>query len=265
MDVWTAIEPLRSAIGSDDPHEWLAARSGETFREKSGRRTFRFQVDGRSYFAKESSGVGTREALKELSSLRTPPLDTRREVRALERLGAAGVAVPELMGWGVRGRHPLRRRSFVVTGDVGTQRTLEDVAASLSPTDFSQRRRWVRRAARLVASLHAAGVNHRDLYLGHILVRGTSDAPELVLIDLHRAQVWERIPGRWLAKDLGALAFAAQGHGLRRTDLARFVTEYAGASYARTIRSSPGFWRRVVARVDRTNAERARKGRNFGG
>ncbi|QDV06253.1 Lipopolysaccharide core heptose(I) kinase RfaP [Planctomycetes bacterium Poly30] len=265
MNHWTAIEPLRSAIGEGDPYEWLAARSGETFREKGGRRTFRFDQGGQSYFAKLASGIGVREALKELTSLRTPPLDASREAHALQTLRSSGVAAPTLIGWGVRGQRWLRRRSFLVTEDVGTQRTLGEVAASLRPGDFRARRAWIRRVARLVAGMHAAGVNHRDLYFGHLLVRGEDRNPEIVLIDLHRAQVWTRIPERWLAKDLGALGFAAQNHGLSRTDLARFVRDYAGAGYARTIRSSPRLWRRVSARVERTNAERARKGERFGG
>lgn len=265
MEHWAADDPLHASVGKSDPYQWLAGQRGETLREKAGRRTFRFTSNGTSYFAKLSRGVGLREALKELSSLRTPPLDSEREARALERLDESNVPAPRLVGWGRRGWFLLHRRSFVITQDVGTQRTLEDVAKTISPEAFLERRRWIERVARLAAAMHDAGVNHRDLYFGHILVQGDVEAPELVLIDLHRAQVWKKIPERWLAKDLGALGFAAIDHGLTRTDRARFVKHYAGATFASTVRARRSLWKRAAKRIVRIEAERQRKGANFGG
>ncbi len=262
-DHWTATPALRAAIGDGDPFQRVASLEGETFREKDGRRTFRFEVQGRGYFAKLHGGVALAEALKELTSWRTPPLDAGREARALERLHHAGVPAAKVAGWGVRGRGPLSRESFVITEDVGSQRTLGDLAASLDAADFRGRRRLIRCVADLVRTMHGAGVNHRDLYFGHILAP-KAGAP-LVLIDLHRAQIWKRIPLRWIVKDLGALGFAALPLGLSRTDRARFVSAYTGGRFANCVRGQPRLWGRVLARVERTDRERRRKGARFGG
>lgn len=266
MDHWTATPPLRSAIGEGDPYEWLDAREGDAFRHKDGRRTFRFEHGGNHYFAKVQSGVGINEAVKELASLRTPPLDASREVRALTRLAEAGVRAPKLAGWGVRSRGPLRRRSFVITEDVGTQRTLGDVAEALPSGAAADRMRLLEEVGQLTAQMHAAGVNHRDLYFGHILVRGsTQGTRDLVLIDLHRAQVWKRIPKRWIAKDLGTLTFAAQPFRLSRTERLRFLIAYTGDRQEAQALWQSALARAVLARVDRINAERIRKGDDFGG
>jgi heptose I phosphotransferase len=266
VDHWNAIEPIRSAIGDGDPFAWLSALPGTTFREKNGRRTFRFEQGGQGYFAKVSRGPGARETLKELLSLRTPPLDARREVLALERLHAAGIPAPQVAGSGVSGGRPLARRSFVITADVGTQRTLGEEASQLDPADHAGRRQLIQETAALVRRMHAAGVNHRDLYFGHILVRTERGARELVLIDLHRAQIWKHIPERWIVKDLGALGFAAADLKLSRTDRARFVMAYSGSEhFACTIRSARSLWKHVEARIRRTLTERERKGDRFGG
>ena len=93
--------------------------------------------------------------------------------------------------------------------------------------------------------MHAAGVNHRDCYLVHVLcpepVPGV--APQPVLLDLHRAQIREVVPQRWRAKDLGGLAFSAMDANLTRTDLFRFVRAYAGGSAAAALRAAPSLWR----------------------
>ncbi len=266
MDYWTATESLRSAIGESDPLEWLNAREGDAFRDKDGRRTFRFEHDGKRYFAKVQSGIGLTEAVKELTSLRTPPLDARREVRALKRLDAAQVPAPELAGWGVRSNGPLRRRSFIITEDVGSQTTVGDLADELAQDDWAGRRQLIQRVAELTGKMHAAGVNHRDLYFGHILAAESADGSRaLVLIDLHRAQVWEQVPERWLAKDLGTLGFAALPYELSRTERLRFLLAYTGdRSRARELWRSP-VGLSAAARIYRIEAERIRKGENFGG
>lgn len=266
MDYWTATETLRSAIGESDPLDWLDAQEGDAFRHKDGRRTFRFELDGRRYFAKVQSGVGLAEAVKELASLRTPPLDARREVRALERLGEAGVPAPKLAGWGVRSNGLLRRRSFIITEDVGTQRTVDDLARELDTDAWGDRRRLVGEVAQLACAMHSAGVNHRDLYFGHILALEEQNAArQLVLIDLHRAQVWKAVPERWRAKDLGTLGFAALPYRLSQAERLRFLLAYTGdRSRARELWRSP-VGRSAAARIDRIEAERVRKGDDFGG
>ncbi|MEM8713375.1 MAG: lipopolysaccharide kinase InaA family protein, partial [Planctomycetota bacterium] len=128
-------EPLRSSIGEADPMRWLAERPAAVIRDKPGRRTIRFELNGNRFFAKLHSGPGVREVIKELSSLRTPPLDAGREAHALAHLAARSVPVPRLVAWGVRGRWPGARASFLVTEDVGTQRTAGDALRAIPNGD----------------------------------------------------------------------------------------------------------------------------------
>ncbi len=267
MPLWTATEPFRSLWdGGLDPFAWLesAAAGARPEREIDGRTTFRFEVEGGSYYAKLHRGVSVQEIAKNLLSLRRPVVDAQLESRALRRLERAGVPVPELMASGSDGAGVRRRRSFVVTRDVGTQRSLRDALQELGPPDLwpkALRRKLVVDVARTVRAVHDAGVNHRDLYLVHFLVPGTLEqADPLVLIDLHRAGTRERVPARWRHKDLGGLAFDARELGLVERDLTRFAATYLRSGGA-PVRVD---WRAVLRRADRLSREKRRKGPRFG-
>ncbi|MDR2637821.1 MAG: lipopolysaccharide core heptose(I) kinase RfaP, partial [Zoogloeaceae bacterium] len=82
--------------------------------------------------------------------------------------------------------------------------------------------------AEMVGRMHRAGVNHRDCYLCHFLLRQGAGEPAqaLALIDLHRAQVRAATPRRWRDKDLAALYFSALDIGLTRRDKLRFLSRY---------------------------------------
>ena len=166
------------------------------------------------------------------------------ELQAIARLDAAGLPTLSVAAWGVsRDLLPTRRRSFLVTRAVEHEETLEDRARAplLEP---GERRDRIRALAGLVRRMHDAGVNHRDLYLVHVLL--CSD--ELRLIDLHRAQVRGAVPRRWRAKDLAALAFSARATGaLGPADERRFVACYARGA----LRRDEDFWRDVERRAAR--------------
>lgn len=241
--------PFHDLWRDTDPYEWLADVDGETFRHVDGRRTFRFELDGQAYFAKTHDGTSPLEVLKNWLFLRPPIYDAYAEVRAIRRLERVGVPVPKIVAWGRCGRRRTARRSFLVTRDVGTQRTLEDVARE-GPRE-PERRIVVRDLAVLARAMHAAGVNHRDCYLTHVLVRALDpDHADLVLLDLHRAQVRDTVPLRWRAKDLAGLWFSSAPARPRRTELMRFVRCYTGAPASVELRANSSFWRAVRRRRD---------------
>ena len=82
----------------------------------------------------------------------------------------------------------------------------------------------------MTAKMHAAGVNHRDCYLCHFLL----DIPlfenhqqiKLSVIDLHRAQIRDKVPTRWRDKDLIGLYFSSTKIGLTNRDIWRFLKVY---------------------------------------
>ena len=96
--------------------------------------------------------------------------------------------------------------------------------------------------------MHRAGINHRDCYLCHFLLKkATLDAPEpeLHIIDLHRAQLRDRVPYRYLVKDVAGLFFSALDVPLSRRDVWRFIARYSGRPVKRELAERGGFWRDV--------------------
>ena len=212
---------------------------GTTYRELSGRRTSRVRYRGGVYFLKRHWGVGWGEILKSLLSLRLPVLSARNEYDAARALAAVGVAVPEPVAFAVRGFDPANLDSFVLSEAIEPSISLEELVRQweIQAPSVMQRRRLVVTVATMVQRMHLAGVNHRDLYICHFLLRTNAatasgaiqqenllvDPPNLTLIDLHRAQVRATVPQRWLIKDLGALLFSVLQTPLNRGDLLSFM------------------------------------------
>lgn len=256
-----------------DPFQALEALPGTVARTAPGRRTFRFELEGRGYYAKVHSGVGWREILKNLVQLRPPVLGADAEWRAALRLRYAGLETVEPLAFGRRGRNPARRRSFVVTREVRHAVSLEAcleawaqgraVAApdgtTFPPPGPRERFRLVEAVARLARRMHDAGINHRDLYVCHVWLGaapGPDRAPRLLLMDLHRAQIRPAVPERWRRKDLAALLYSVRDLAPGRSLRLRFLRAYAGTDL-RTALTDPrdaldvdaGFWARVERRA----------------
>ena len=87
--------------------------------------------------------------------------------------------------------------------------------------------------ARITATLHAARVFHKDLYLCHFFLdprstrAGRPATPSSVLIDLHRLEEHRLWPDWWRWKDLGQLLFSTYGvAGITDRDRLRFWKRY---------------------------------------
>jgi heptose I phosphotransferase len=109
------------------------------------------------------------------------------------------------------------------------------------------------RVARIARALHETGMNHRDFYLSHFLVKDRrwtdwqpGDPLELFLIDLHRVQTRDRVPSRWRVKDIGGLLFSAFDCGLTRRDQLRFIQIYRGRPWRESVVAEAALWRRVL-------------------
>lgn len=243
---------------------------GTKYRELAGRRTSRVKLLGGVFFLKRHWGVGWGEILKSLASLRLPVLSARNEFEAARALAAVGVAVPEPVAYAVRGVNPARLDSFVLSESIEPSVSLEDLAQRWhsEPPTATRRRRLVIRVAKMVQRMHRAGVNHRDLYICHFLLREPED--QLTLIDLHRAQVRASVPARWLVKDIGALLFSVMEAPIRDRDLLVFVKAYCSndatikgqAAQLRFELTDPqrqAFWSQVRRRALALYAEACRK------
>jgi heptose I phosphotransferase len=223
---------------------------GEVFRAVKSRRTFRFELNGKSYFAKIHHGIGWREIIKNLLQFKMPVLSARNEYEAIRRLEKLGVATMHVAAFGERGKNPARIESFIITDELTGTVSLEDFCRDWKtvPPPFALKRTLIEYLANVSRMLHQNGINHRDYYLCHFLLdrsNGQGNGIKASLIDLHRAQLREKTPARWAVKDLAGLYFSAMETGVTQRDLFRFMKIYAGVSLRETLRKDRAFWRAV--------------------
>lgn len=242
----------------DDPFEAARLQGGEVFRSREGRRTLRFHSGEQSYFLKYHAGVGWREIIKNLLQMKIPVLGADEEFRAIEAVARAGLDTLTVAGFGSRGLNPARRESFLVTDDLVDCPSLEELGERWRSEggDPVFKRALIDRVAGMVRAMHDAGVNHRDLYLGHFLmpqpaIDNRDISAPLYLIDLHRSQVRRRVPLRWRVKDLGGLYFSVARFGFTRADLFRFMARYSGKPLRQTLHEDRRLWQRVRREAER--------------
>ncbi len=236
--------------------------SGDVYREAPGRRTLRFTRNGKAYFLKAHSGVGWREISKNLLYLRTPVIGARNEWHGIHLLRRLGIDTLCVVAYGLSGRNPARRRSFIVTEEVPATITVEEYCGQWNtspPTTHARIRfkRWlIEKTAEIARTLHRNGANHRDFYLCHFLLKidGPLDNPvpektAIYVIDLHRMQLRRRTPTRWLVKDIASLYYSGMNIGLTQRDLFRFMKVYDDRSLREIFANRYQFWRRVANRA----------------
>ncbi|MCI5778622.1 MAG: lipopolysaccharide core heptose(I) kinase RfaP [Lentisphaeria bacterium] len=226
-----------------DPFAEAFALEGEEFRNVKNRRTFRIEAEGRGFFVKLHRGVGWAEIFKNLFQFKLPVTDAGSEYRALTALKRLGVPTMEIAAFGCRNFNPARRESFLITEELTDVTSLEDLARRGIPGAWKPK--LIRALARSAGTMHRAGINHRDCYLCHYLLKNASlGAPEaqLHVIDLHRAQMRRRVPYRYRVKDVAGLCFSALDLPLSRRDLWRFIAAYSGRPLRTELKERGRFW-----------------------
>lgn len=258
---------LARAWAGRDPFVEVTQLEGHTYRALEGRRTLRFELGGRAYFAKIHRGIGWREVAKNLLRLRLPVVGAKREWCAIRRLQALGVATMTPVAFGQRGINPARRLSFLVTEALEPSVDLETFCArgGLATLGVAARRALIRKLAAITRTLHANGVNHRDYYLCHFLLDASAAAlgqppaaRPLYLIDLHRMQMRRRVPWRWRRKDLASLCYSARQAGATTRDELQFLRVYADTPLRDLLQHSR--WRAVDRRARALHRKGVRKG-----
>ena len=261
-------EPLQKAWAGRDIYTILAHLQGQVYREKEGRRTFRFELDGQSYFAKVYMGIGWKALLACLLKFRKPIIGAENEWQAIEILPRIGIETMRIAGYGKQGRHPVHRRSFLITEELQPTISLEDFCLDwkTQPPPPRLKRALIERVAQIARALHTNGMVHRDLYLCHFLLDTAGDIqtpasppPRLYLIDLHRAEQHRRMKRRWHIKDVAGLYFSSMDIGLTRQDLLRFIQEYHQRPWRTVLREEGRFWEKVARRARAGYREYQRK------
>ncbi len=255
-------EDLRKQLGGRDDFEDIMGISGEVYREAPGRRTLRFTRGGKAYFLKAHSGVGWREIGKNLLSVRLPVISARNEWDGIHFLQRLGIHTMCIVAYGISGRNPARRRSFIITEEIPATVTLEEYCGqwNANPPNTHSRirfKRWlIAKTAQIARTMHRNGANHRDLYLCHFLLKfaGSFDDPapentDIYVIDLHRMQLRRRTPTRWLIKDIAGIYYSSMNVRLTQRDLFRFMKIYDDKSLREIFAGNNRFWRRVMNRA----------------
>jgi len=245
---------IRVVFGGGDVFPQVMALQGEVFRDVPGRRTLKFEANGRSYFVKLHHGVGWREIFKNLSSLRLPILSAATEARAIKKLDELGIPTTPLVAYGCRGRSPASLQSFVITRDLGDIISLETLCADWShnPPANGFKRNLIREVAELARKFHDNGMNHRDFYICHLCLDNAELAAgkiHLYLIDLHRVGIRGEIRPADRMKDMAALYFSAMDAGLSRRDYFRFLKTYRQKPLRQILDEERNFWERVDKRA----------------
>lgn len=246
-----------------------SASQADIRRDVEGRRTLRFEHEGRAYYLKAQAGIGWGRILEEWLHLRRPVLGASHEWNAIQACEAAGVPTMTAVAFGERGQTWAHRESFLVTEAIEPAIDLDSYTRAWSSHPPPPAWKWalIHEVALIAGALHRNGLNHRDFYLCHFLLRQPapepSARPSLALIDLHRMQIRNQTPLRWRDKDLAALAFSSARIGLTLRDRLRFLRTYFDRPLRETLRQEAASLHylqresvRLIARFDRKFAHR---------
>ncbi|MEJ2199332.1 MAG: lipopolysaccharide core heptose(I) kinase RfaP, partial [Desulfuromonadales bacterium] len=169
-----------------------------------------------------------------------------------------GVSTMSIAGFGERGVNPAERQSFLITDELAGTISLEDYCRFWRETPPSPRlkRSIIEKVAGMTRQLHENGVNHRDLYICHFLMKEASAKPDaspeeigLCIIDLHRVQIRPKTPRRWMVKDVAGLHFSSMDIGLTQRDLFRFMRFYRGRPLREQFDEQQGLWKAVECKA----------------
>ncbi len=230
---------------------------GDVIRDKEGRQTLKFSYAGKNYYRKLHRGIGWREIAKNFSQLKMPVLGARNEWRAINRVRELGLDTLNAVAYGRKGSNPASQLSFLVTEELSDTLSLAVYAARWpeQPPSLQEKRALIRKVAEIARTIHGAGINHRDLYICHFLLDQSTQAerstmpPRLFLVDLHRAQIRDAVPVRWLVKDLASIYFSSLDIGLTRGDVLRFLQVYFDEPLHTTLHSRQGLLHKITRRA----------------
>ncbi|RLA53295.1 MAG: lipopolysaccharide core heptose(I) kinase RfaP [Gammaproteobacteria bacterium] len=250
---------LQKEWANKDVFALVQQLEGEIFRDKEGRQTRRFSYGGNYYFRKLHSGIGWLEIVKNFSQAKMPVLGAINEWQAINRVKALGLDTLNAVAYGKKGWNPATQLSFLVTEELTETISLEDYGAKWleKPPSLREKRAIITRVACIARTIHQAGINHRDLYICHFLLDQSKEArqnklePRLFLVDLHRAQIRNKVPTRWLVKDIASIYFSSLDIGLTRGDVLRFLQVYFDAPLRDTLVAREGLLARVTRRAIR--------------
>nr|WP_283777625.1 lipopolysaccharide core heptose(I) kinase RfaP [Sansalvadorimonas sp. 2012CJ34-2] len=261
-------QDFQSAWKGEDPFEKVEQLEGEVFRQLEARKTLQFAQDGKSYFVKIHRGVGWKEIIDNLIRLRKPVLGAENEYLAIKKLESLGIDTMTAVAYGKKGSNPAKQKSFIVTEDLIDTISLEDLCETWpdNPPPFRLKKNLIEKVADVSRLLHNNGVNHRDYYICHFLLKIPNGIEKIDpenfhvhLIDLHRSQIRETTPKRWIKKDIAGIYFSALDIGLTQRDILRFIKIYTGLPLKQALSDFNWLWEGLQKKADKLYTRQQRK------
>ncbi|MFN0050699.1 MAG: lipopolysaccharide kinase InaA family protein [Planctomycetales bacterium] len=224
---------------------WFQLSSGDVVRKAGPRETRRITLAGPSgsetlYLKRHESAPWRDRIMPWLHGAR-PILGARNEWNAILKFIAEGIPTMTPVACGQLGS-----RSLLVTQAlpaqchllefVGGRELPEDAPASQTLLRQTRTSLWIDpdhdganplnrapeaptsltvrdllpQVARIARRMHAAGLQHQDFYLNHLLLCDEGPEPVVRVIDLGRVRRHDHLPLRWIVKDLAQLNFSAR-------------------------------------------------------
>lgn len=191
---WEIVPAWRDLLAGDEglPIErWLRERNAFVFKHGAGRTVYRVDLAERSFFIKHHRTRGLFKTIKDFFREGA----CRREYRRARELAERGVPATRPLAVGETGFGLQGRDSYLVTEAIPDACSIDEYLALRLPSFHQAKRadlrvRLIEAAARLCAVAHRAGVFHRDLHGGNILIAHASrlathdETPQLYLADL---------------------------------------------------------------------------------
>ena len=236
MEIKDSFRGLLKENGFTDFDSFMNFTGGEVLKKISVRSITKFYLikDGVRhgfYLKRHSQGKRLGEKFKGLVS-KPVSTEARKEFDAISALSDAKIPCPGAVAYGERSSSN-KVESFLVTealdGYTQLEKMVHDFDPPLPAAKIQRKRALISEVASLVAGLHQAGFNHKDLYLTHILAKFKQSAGyNLKLIDLQRVEHRTTGRRRWLVKDIAALNYSSPQGVVTRGDRLRFYKAYTG-------------------------------------
>ena len=107
-------EALEKKWRGMDVYSILSSLEGKIYREKDGRKTFRFPFQGKHYYAKLHLGIGWKKLLGRIIRFRLPVIGAQNEWRAIQRIEVGGELYGDRLVLSIPAELPVRIREVEV-------------------------------------------------------------------------------------------------------------------------------------------------------
>jgi heptose I phosphotransferase len=243
-------DDLKPLMDVDKPFLVASKLQGQECRQVANRKTLRFSYQQKVYFIKLHFATGWKEIIKNLVELRLPIVSALNEYEAIRHCEQHGLKTMTPAAVYKHGNNPATCCSFLITDELNNMIDLETLAAKweLYIDGLKTKRRLIKAVAQTAAAMFDSGMNHRDFYICHFMLKQDTlhdETPALYLIDLHRAQIRKKVPRRWLIKDLAGLYFSTMDLPLTRQDYFYFLKVFTNKPAKYALRNNAPFWTKV--------------------